>query len=197
MTRPTAVGFLAGLVLVASCSGAPAQTTTTTSTEPAPIIGIFQPFDTTWAPADDFEQAAALARSALVSLGGSILVPVSLPPRTSKSAGRLVIYQTFPTNQVHVDVNITFTQDQREMALSLSSYPADVGYPTCAERLMGMGGWEVGEAAEVRSSPGCMSTNTVGLSFIEWDDGTRWYHVETYMDPRDVIPWLADWRLLP
>ena len=53
------------------------------------------------------------------------------------------------------------------------------------------------EPVEVRSLPGCMFTNGVGLSFIEWEEGPRLYEVETFMTPGDAISWLASWKLLP
>lgn len=195
-TRRLAVGLLAGFILVASCSSASTASTTATAA-PAPVQVVFRPFETTWAPADDVEQVTALARSELVRLGGSALVPVSLPPGADSSAGRLSISRQVPPGEVYVDVYITFTQDGREAALSLSSYPADQGHPTCAERAAGGGGWENVKSVEVRSVPGCMFTNTVGLSFIEWNDGDRWYHVETFMQPDDAISWLTDWEQLP
>ncbi|HDH26504.1 MAG TPA: hypothetical protein ENH00_10005 [Actinobacteria bacterium] len=190
-TRRLTAGLLAGLVLLASCSGAP----TTTTTAPAPPIQIvFRPFETTWTPADDVEQVTASARSELVRLGGSALVPVSLPPETDSSAGRLAISRRDPPGEVYVDVYITFTQDGHEAALSLSSYPADQVHPTCVERKVKENSLE---AVEVRSASGCVFTNTVGLSFIEWNDGDRWYHVETFMQPDDAISWLTDWEQLP
>ena len=96
--RRTVAGFLVGLVFGVSCSGAPSQTTaaTWTESEPAPIQVTFQPFETIRQPADDAGQITALARSALVDAGGSILVPAALPPGAAKSSGRLPISRTDP-----------------------------------------------------------------------------------------------------
>ena len=193
-TRRLTVGLFAGLVLlVASCSVTPAATTTAPP-PPAPIQIVFRPFEITWAPADDVEQVTALALDELVRLGGSALVPVSLPPGVDNSDGRLAISRRDPPGEVYADVYITFTQDGREAGLSLSSYSADQVHPTCAERKARMNSMA---AVEVRSVPGCMSTNAVGLSLIEWNDGDRWYHVETFMRPDDAISWLTDWERLP
>ncbi|NOY57201.1 MAG: hypothetical protein GXP34_14635 [Actinobacteria bacterium] len=197
--RRTAAGFLVGLVLGASCSGAPSQTTAATSTErePAPIQVTFPLFETSWQPADDMGQVVASARSALVKAGGSVLVPASLPPGAGTSTGRMTITRTEPFHQVSVDVNVTFMRAQREEALSLSSYPTDPEHPTCAGRALGEGSWDAAEPVEVRSSPGCRFTNDVGLSFIEWEEGSHRYHVETFMTPGDAISWLASWKPLP
>lgn len=51
--------------------------------------------------------------------------------------------------------------------------------------------------AEIRNVSGCMATNEVGLTFIEWEEGTNRYHVETFMQPKDALFWLASWREFP
>ncbi len=194
MRRWTVVGLLVGLVVVASCSSS--STTTSTASEPAPIQVVFQPFETSRQPADDVDQVVALARPDLVKAGVSVLVPKSLPSGAGESTGRIAIIRREPFNQVSAEVSVTFTRDQQEEAISLSTYQACEGHPTCTERTEGMTGWEGTRPVEVRSSPGCMFTNMVGLSFIDWDDGSHWYHVETYMEPDDAISWLATWTPL-
>jgi len=192
VTGKLAVGFLAGLVLVAACSDAPSSAVTTTAA-PAPVQIVFRPFETTWAPADDVEQVSVLASDELVRLGGSALDPVSLPPGAGQSKGRLSISRQDPPGEVYTDTYITFTQDGHEATLSLSSYEAAQNHPTCADRKAQVGSLE---SVKVRSTPGCVFTNTAGLSFIEWNDGDCWYHVETFMNPDDAISWLADWEQL-
>jgi len=197
MSWRVAVGFLAGLVVVGACSDTPAATTTATTAAPPPIQIRIPKFEATWEPADDVEQVTTLTSAELARLGGSALVPISLTSEADRSSGRLIISRKVPPVEVRVDVYITFTRDGIESSVSLSSYEADQGHPTCAERMAGGSGWEDGKSAEVRSVPGCMFTNTAGLSFVEWDDGDRWYHVETWMQPDDAISWLADWKQLP
>ncbi len=138
-----------------------------------------------------------LAGTELASLGGSALVPISLAPEVDRSSGRLWISLKVPSGEVWVDIRITYTRDGSESSVSLSSYEVSRGHPSCDERMAGGGGWENGKIVEVRSVPGCMFTNPAGLSFIEWDDRERWYHVETFAQPDEVVSWLADWKQLP
>lgn len=187
--RRTVALFLAGAALVSSCSP-----TASPESESPVVTGILQPFTATWEPANDVDQIMASARSDLIGFGGSVLVPTSLLPGTRESAGRLVIRKTFPTDQVSVVVNITFSRNQRDEALSLTSALIDSGYPTCADRITSDPDTRT---VEVRSSPACVLTNSAGLSFIEWAEGSHWYHVETFMEPDVVIAWLTDWTPIP
>jgi len=187
--RRTAALLLAGAALVSSCSP-----TTSPEFESPVVTGILQPFTATWEPANDVDEIMALARSDLIEFGGSVLVPGSLLPGTRESAGRLVITKTFPTDQVSVVVNITFSRNQREEALSLTSALIDSGHPTCADRITSDPDTKT---VEVRSSPACVLTNSAGLSFIEWAEESHWYHVETFMEPDVATAWLTDWVPIP
>ncbi len=189
MRRRTVALFLAGAALVSSCSP-----TTSAESESPVVTGILQPFTATWEPADDVAQIMALARSDLIGLGGSVLVPASLLPGTRESAGRLTITKTFPTDQISVVVNITFSQSQREETLSLTSALIDSGHPTCADRITSHPDTRT---VDVRSSPACVLTNSAGLSFIEWAEESHWYHVETLMEPDVATAWLTDWVPIP
>lgn len=177
-----------------SCSVAPSPATVSE----APVVtGISQVFEeSTWEPANDLGQVEAALRSELVGVKASVILPTTLPDGAAGSSGRLAIYKTLPTDIVSVDVSITWQRDQHDQALSLTSMTSPS--PTCEDRISGK--LESGvewKMAEIRTLSGCVATNQVGLTFIEWKEGASRYHIETFMSPDDAISWLASWREFP
>jgi hypothetical protein len=140
-----------------------------------------------------------LAGAELISAGASVLVPSTVPPGASVSVGRLSIRETVPTELVYVDVYVSFQRDKRDTALSLTSTAVDGTSLSCEERISGSaaGGLSNWEAAEIRNVTGCLATNEVGLTFIEWEEDQDKYHAESYMEPAEALSWLATWMDIP
>jgi hypothetical protein len=170
-----------------------------TSTDSSPVItAINRRFQTTWEPATDPGTTEKAIRSSLEDAGAVTLLPENLPAGATGSTGRLTISEMVPTGLVRVDVYVSFTRDGREESLSLTRGSTNSGVPSCDERITeGAGGLSGWTTVSVRSSTGCAVTNEVGLGFIEWDDRTSRYHVETWMSIEEVLAWLDTWRVLP
>lgn len=205
------------VVVLTSCSGSssdlspssvvPLQSVTTATASPtvpttplapeSPVITLLgQPFLTTWQPADDYGQMKDSATAELDSIDGSVLVPTALPEGTKSSSGRLFSWVAVPTGGVHADVFIDFQNSDGAQSLSLSS-SARPETPACEGRLAGQGGLDTWEVAQIRAAPGCIATNEVGLTFIEWEEGLNRYHVETRMEQKDALSWLESWIEIP
>jgi hypothetical protein len=196
MRRP-AVGVCTILVLVTSCSNA-VVTPPSTAAPTSPIVTVapFPGFEITWEPADDIEQVQARVEAELARGDATMLLPVDLPQAVDGSVARLTIYGTVRADLVSVVVYVSFQRDGGDLGLSLTSMPAAETSLTCEGRVGGQaaGGLSNWGVLEIRSSPGCAATNEVGLTFIEWEEGESWYHVETHLAPDDALSWLDSWR---
>jgi len=165
---------------------------------PTPIVTVapFPGFEITWEPADDIEQVQARVEAELARGDATMLLPVDLPQGVDGSVARLTIYETVPTDLVSVVVYVSFQRDGGDLGLSLTSMRAAKTSLTCKGRVGGQaaGGLSNWEVLEIRTFPGCVATNEAGLTFIEWEEGESWYHVETHLAPDEALSWLDSWR---
>lgn len=189
-----------GLVVVGCSSPSTSDTTSSrTALGSAPIhTYVQQRFQRSWEPADNPGETEAEINAALENSDGSILLPQQMPPQTSHSTARLSVKETAPEGAVVVDLYVAFTHDGQENSLSLTRLPATAEGPDCDGRITrsagGIPGWD---AITVRDSTGCTVTNESGLGFIEWEEASSRFHVETPMDVNEALSWLQTWKHVP
>lgn len=164
-----------------------------------PIITVVEPrFERHWTPAQDPGDAEAEIADALEAADAVILISEQLPPEVSDSRGRLTVAQTVPGGTVLADLFVSFLRDGEQVGISLNRSAAVADGPDCNDRIAtgegGISGWE---AITVRGSDGCAVTNEIGLGFIEWNEGSSRFHVETFMDLQEAVNWLGGWAVVP